>query len=119
MTTNQPPAGNGLVIDTRTALESVNAGLVFLLAGVPSVGLDTQQSIWAGLAIGSIIVVISRLLGKSASATIDELNTNQKILIAQNSVLLSDAKPTTIEAAIATGEAVRAQQTPVPIQLVP
>lgn len=111
--TTQPPAGNGLVIDTRTALESVAAGLIFLLAGIPATGLDTQQTIWASLLVGAIIVVINRLLGKSASQTIEELNTNQKILIAQNSVLLTDAKPSTIDAAIATGDAVRSQQTPV------
>lgn len=83
-------------IDARIILETIQAGLAFLLAGVAAIGLTDHNQIIASLAVGAVIVMINRLLGKSATDAVSELKAILTKVVTANTVLQADATAATL-----------------------
>lgn len=101
---DQPPPLN--LRDPRLILESFVAALAILPAGVISMGLPVKAEIGVLLGIAALAVFVNRLLGKSATDGIQTLTASINRLLARDTVLTADAKPSTVEAAQAAVVAV-------------
>lgn len=105
MTNESTP--NPLRLDARTVLDSIVAGLSFVLAALAAVNLRDPYDILAPLLVGALIVVINRLLGRSSDAVVADLNKSVNAMIAQRNVLSADATTATRKQADAAAEAIK------------
>lgn len=106
-----------LKIDLRLALETFSAGLAFLLAGIAAVNLVDPYNVLVPLAVGAAIVMINRLLGKSAAEEVASVKQMLQQVIAENNVLRAEATPSVRKAAAEAGAAVnppKAAEPPAP-----
>lgn len=93
--------------DLRLWLETLQDGLGFAFAGVAAVNFPEPYNVLVPLVIGSVLVMIRRLLGRSYIVQLAQSDNQVKSVIAQNSVLQSDVSPKVLATAVEAGTAVR------------
>ena len=101
-------------LDAYTIIDTAVTGLTVLLGGLAVFSMAPEVSGPAALILVTLITMGNKLLGKSAQTTIEDLNTNVKVSLAQVSVFRTDASASLIRKAEEAGEAVRTNSPPPP-----
>lgn len=95
----QEPPSTPLHIDLRLALETIAAGIAFAFAGIGALQLSDPYNVIVPLALGAILVMVNRLLGKSATDAVKDLTDAINRQNASITVFRADATPTVIKQA--------------------
>lgn len=103
-----------LKIDARLVLEGLVAAIAVLIVGINNIGLDNTIALGVGLILLAVHSFLAKLLGKSASDTVDKIATRLDQVLAKNTVLSENATPAVNKRAEEAAQAVADTKQPSP-----